>query len=118
MRQLPQSPPGSSESLSTAIVRRENGAPSASYNDGGYFSAPDPDAQPESGGVLEYWRILRRRKGTLVLIAGVGAIIGFLVTLPQTPSKLAGYIRPCFVPLNLAMSLPVPSNPASLLGWR
>jgi polysaccharide biosynthesis transport protein len=85
MRQLPQSPPAPGELVSTAIVRREKAPPPASHSDGGYFSAPDPDAQPESGGVLEYWRILRRRKGTLVLIACVGAIIGFLVTLPQTP---------------------------------
>ena len=34
----------------------------------------------------EYWRLLNRRKGTLILIAVVGgAIIGFLTTLPQTP---------------------------------
>jgi len=37
------------------------------------------------GGLLEYWRILRRRKGTLILIAFAGALIGFLLTIPQTP---------------------------------
>ena len=48
---------------------------------------PDASASgdPEQGGLLEYWRILRRRKGTLLIIAFVGALIGFLVTLPQTP---------------------------------
>jgi hypothetical protein len=46
---------------------------------------PDAGQEPESGGLLEYWRILRRRKGTLIVLAGVGAVIGFLVTLPQTP---------------------------------
>lgn len=57
----------------------------ASYAEVPYNGAPDLSAEPESGGLLEYWRILRRRKGTLILVAGVGAVIGFLVILPQTP---------------------------------
>jgi succinoglycan biosynthesis transport protein ExoP len=40
---------------------------------------------PGSGGLLEYWRILRRRKGTLILIAFIGLVAGVLLTLPQTP---------------------------------
>ncbi|MGA2326203.1 MAG: polysaccharide biosynthesis tyrosine autokinase [Bryobacteraceae bacterium] len=52
----------------------------------GYFEPPDQDFdQAASGGLLEYWRMLRRRKGTLVLIAFLGALAGFLLTLPQTP---------------------------------
>ncbi|MEI9812395.1 MAG: Wzz/FepE/Etk N-terminal domain-containing protein [Acidobacteriota bacterium] len=35
--------------------------------------------------LLAYWRILNRRKGTLILIAVVGAVLGYFVTLPQTP---------------------------------
>jgi polysaccharide biosynthesis transport protein len=57
----------------------------ATYTEVPYNGALDPGAEPESGGLLEYWRILRRRKGTLIILAGVGAVIGFLVTLPQTP---------------------------------
>src|SRR5436309_1758535 len=34
---------------------------------------------------LEYWQILRRRKGAFIFIAFLGALSGFLVTLPQTP---------------------------------
>src|SRR5438105_2386807 len=34
---------------------------------------------------LEFWRILKQRKGTLILIGFSGAMIGFLSTLPQTP---------------------------------
>lgn len=34
---------------------------------------------------LEYWQILRRRKGAFVFIALLGALSGFLMTLPQTP---------------------------------
>ena len=43
------------------------------------------NAGPEAGGLLEYWRVIRRRKGTLILIALLGAIAGLLVSLPQTP---------------------------------
>ena len=39
----------------------------------------------ESGGLIEYWRILRRRRGTLILITFVGLLAAILVTLPQTP---------------------------------
>lgn len=38
-----------------------------------------------SGGLLEYWRILQRRKGTVILIAIVGAVFGLLYTLPKAP---------------------------------
>lgn len=57
----------------------------AAYTEVPYNGVPDNGAGPESGGLLEYWRILRRRKGTLIVLASVGAVVGFLVTLPQTP---------------------------------
>jgi len=38
-----------------------------------------------SGGLLEYWRILQRRKGTVILTAFLGLLGGFLYTVPQTP---------------------------------
>ncbi|MGJ5813091.1 polysaccharide biosynthesis tyrosine autokinase [Paludibaculum fermentans] len=41
--------------------------------------------EPDHGGLIEYWRILRRRKGTLILISGLGLLLALLVTLPQTP---------------------------------
>lgn len=44
--------------------------------------APD---EPDRSGLVEYWRILRRRKGTLILITGIGLLAAILVTLPQTP---------------------------------
>ena len=37
------------------------------------------------GGLLDYWRILKRRKGTVILVSFLGLLIGTLVTLPQTP---------------------------------
>lgn len=85
MHQLPEPPKHPDEFLPTPASRRDKGPLQASYTDAGYSNGPDPSAEPESGGLLEYWRILRRRKGTLLLIAVLGAIVGFLVTLPQTP---------------------------------
>ena len=38
-----------------------------------------------SGGLLEYWRIIQRRKTHVILIACLGAAAGFLYTVPQTP---------------------------------
>ena len=36
-------------------------------------------------GILEYYRILFRRKGTLLLITVLGGLIALVLTLPQTP---------------------------------
>src|ERR1700720_865734 len=55
------------------------------YTEIPYNGAPDLDEEPESGGLLEYWRTLRRHKGTLIVLVGLGALIGYLVTIPQTP---------------------------------
>jgi capsular exopolysaccharide synthesis family protein len=41
--------------------------------------------EDQGSGLLEYWHMLRRRKGTLVLIACLGLLAAVLVTLPQTP---------------------------------
>src|SRR5665213_978238 len=51
----------------------------------------DPDslshvAAPGSeSGLVDYWRIIRRHKGTVLLVIVLGALLGFLTTLPQTP---------------------------------
>ena len=74
MNQLPEAAPKASK----AIVP-------TSYTEVPYSGGVDNGAEPETGGILEYWRILRRRKGTLILIALIGSIAGFLVTIPQTP---------------------------------
>src|ERR1019366_8378857 len=42
------------------------------------------DAQG-SGLLVEYWHMLRRRKGTFLLIAFLGLLAAVLLTLPQTP---------------------------------
>ena len=74
MNQLPEAAPKASK----AIVP-------TSYTEVPYSGGADSGAEPETGGILEYWRILQRRKGTLILIALIGSIAGFLVTIPQTP---------------------------------
>src|SRR5579872_6141771 len=85
MHQLPDPHRLPSGFLPSPMPARENGAVPLTYTAVPYGGAPDPDSEPESSGLLEYWRILRRRKGTLILLAGAGAIVGFLVTVPQTP---------------------------------
>jgi capsular exopolysaccharide synthesis family protein len=50
----------------------------------GQYSQSAGGEEP-TGGLVEYWRILRRRKGTVLAIAFAGLLAGFLVTLPQTP---------------------------------
>ncbi len=56
------------------------------YVNYGYPDMPgdrSPAAQGES--LVDYWRILRRRWGTLALVAVLGLLLAVLVTLPQTP---------------------------------
>ncbi|HUP04937.1 MAG TPA: Wzz/FepE/Etk N-terminal domain-containing protein, partial [Bryobacteraceae bacterium] len=38
-----------------------------------------------SGGLLEYWRIVQRRRGAVIVITCLGMLAGLLYTLPQTP---------------------------------
>src|SRR5580704_6650837 len=53
-----------------------------------YFETPPPGPPADdkaADGLLTYWRVLRRHKGILLLAGALGAIVGFLITLPQTP---------------------------------
>lgn len=52
-----------------------------------YVDIPNNEAgnEPETGGLIEYWHILRRRKGTVLLFAVLGIIAAILFSLPQTP---------------------------------
>jgi succinoglycan biosynthesis transport protein ExoP len=45
----------------------------------------DASAEAQTGGLIEYWRIIRRRRGTLLVIAVVGLLASIFITLPQTP---------------------------------
>jgi hypothetical protein len=88
MHQLPDWPNNPSEFVpAPRSAAKDKSALPATYTDVGYSSAPDPNTEPESGGLIEYWRILRRRKGTLIVIASVGAIVGFLVKPPSIRSE-------------------------------
>ena len=48
-------------------------------------AAPGLPTRPGSGGLVEYLRIFRRRKGTLIFFAILGVLAAVLLTLPQTP---------------------------------
>jgi polysaccharide biosynthesis transport protein len=69
--------PAANRSTHTLARNQYSEIPASAYT-------PDPDNEPETGGLIEYWRILRRHKGTWLIFAFVGASIGFLITLPQT----------------------------------
>jgi len=47
--------------------------------------APETGAEPEGPTLLDYWRILKRHKGTLALFALSGVAAAILFSLPQTP---------------------------------
>jgi succinoglycan biosynthesis transport protein ExoP len=52
-----------------------------------YMDTPFPEVfeEPGPGQVPEYWQILRRRKGTLILIIFLGLLTSLLLTILQTP---------------------------------
>src|SRR5579885_3381863 len=65
------------------VVRgADGGAPRVQYVE---TVEVDPQEGSESHELLEYWQILRRRKGAFLFIAFLGALGGLFVTLPQTP---------------------------------
>jgi polysaccharide biosynthesis transport protein len=78
----PQSDPASASSRLPVKFEIVDAPPSPSDP---YYGGPQFDPEEEEGGLLEYWRILRRRKGTLVIGATAGLLLGIAVTLPQTP---------------------------------
>src|SRR5579871_1279095 len=85
MHQSPDSGHIASGFLPSPTASPEKGVFPARYTEIPYNGVPESVGELDSGGLLEYWQILRRRKGTLLLLAGLGAVIGYLVTIPQTP---------------------------------
>lgn len=53
----------------------------------GYGPIGQEPAQEEDDGpgLVEYWRVLQRRKGTVILISVLGLLLAVLITLPMTP---------------------------------
>jgi succinoglycan biosynthesis transport protein ExoP len=85
MHELPDSGHCPSGFLTSPTASQEKGGVPVTYTAVPYNGIPDSGAEFETAGLLEYWRILRRHKSTLLLLATLGAVIGFLVTVPQTP---------------------------------
>jgi succinoglycan biosynthesis transport protein ExoP len=50
-----------------------------------YLESPSMMMDDQGSGLLEYWHMLRRRKGTFLLIAFLGLLAAVLITLSQTP---------------------------------
>jgi succinoglycan biosynthesis transport protein ExoP len=65
-----------------ALVARNHYVINGSYN-----GAPPPvrDEDDEEKGILEYWRILARYKGTIIGASLAGLILGFAVCVPMKP---------------------------------
>ena len=85
MHQLPEPHDKPKEFLPPPANRRQAPVP-ATYSEIPCGTGPNlrVEAQ-EAGFLLEYWRMLRRKKGTLTFVAGLGTVAGFLITVPQTP---------------------------------
>lgn len=67
------------------IAAPQNGGPSPSRYEQRDFLEANLSGESPSGLLLEYWYILRRRKGRLLIAAFLGLLGGILFTLPQTP---------------------------------
>jgi capsular exopolysaccharide synthesis family protein len=53
---------------------------------GGWVEANNADfSAGDSEGLLQYWEVLRRRRGAIVLFTLLGSAAGLLFSLPQTP---------------------------------
>jgi capsular exopolysaccharide synthesis family protein len=69
-----------------------------------YVIGESPYEQASGGGLVEYWSLLRRRKGTLLLGICLGGLTGLLVTLPQTPVYQAkGVVE--ILPMNVSYEM-------------
>jgi len=67
---------------STAVTKAGQGP--SPYLEVPYGYPPEYGPEGEST-LVEYWRIIRRRKGTLILITFAAAVLALLITFPQTP---------------------------------
>ncbi|MCC7496887.1 MAG: hypothetical protein IT160_04865, partial [Bryobacterales bacterium] len=93
MRQLPPPDRDPNSATGSEIPRDGNPLPDLPPRPSPLSRAPYIDAaadpqftdDPAGASLLEYWRIIQRRKGTVCLIAFLGTLAGLLFTLPQTP---------------------------------
>jgi len=60
------------------------GYPAGFGNQSDQFFRDGSESQ-EDVGLVEYWRILRRHKGAVILAAILGVLLAFLISLPQAP---------------------------------
>jgi capsular exopolysaccharide synthesis family protein len=68
------------------ILMRKNGHTNVLAPRRQSLDLPRAEAFEEQGGGLpEYWQILRRRKGSLILMVCLGLLAAMLITLPQKP---------------------------------
>src|ERR1700722_4303719 len=56
-----------------------------SYVSGTPYNAEEAGGAESGSGLIEYWRLLLRHKGTIVLSAVAGLVVGFAIGIPLTP---------------------------------
>ena len=67
------------------VARPGAGVPARSQYGVNAYGLERFDESDSDGGLVEYWRILRRNKRTILLTSLCGFIIGFAVGIPMTP---------------------------------
>ena len=78
MQDLPQSPNGTDRELVRVFPAGEMALPAPLGSD-----AARGGVKREYSGILEYWQMVRRHKAAVVAFSVLGAVVGFLYTLPQ-----------------------------------
>lgn len=82
MNQLPPPPPPADNNHQPLSSTPQPPQPTPYYPQPSFHDLPEESAE---GGLLDYYRILRRRPGALFLISFLGGLAGLLFTFPQTP---------------------------------
>ncbi len=67
------------------VARQDGVRARAPYSEAPGYGSYELDDESAAGGLLEYWRMLRRHKKTIALFALAGTVLGILVAVPQKP---------------------------------
>jgi capsular exopolysaccharide synthesis family protein len=84
MRQLPERSNGDgNRDLARGDLRRRGYPSRARYADA--YESVSSDKATGDTLLLDYWQVIRRHKGAVIVFCVLGALLGLLISLPQTP---------------------------------